>query len=91
VKGLQTIVAALPSHLGKEIFDLFMEYETGTSSEAIQLKDIDVFEMILQAFEYEKGGVAPVSTNLTPPQLKASPWKISSAALRASSRLLRCG
>jgi saccharopine dehydrogenase-like NADP-dependent oxidoreductase/5'-deoxynucleotidase YfbR-like HD superfamily hydrolase len=54
VKGLQTIIAGLPSHIGKEIFDLFMDYETGTSVEAIQLKDFDKFEMILQASEYEK-------------------------------------
>lgn len=66
VKGLQTIVAALPPHIGKEIFDLFMEYETGTSAEAIQLKDIDMFEMILQAFEYEKGGAPTLQEDLAP-------------------------
>ncbi len=31
------------------------EYESQTSSEAKAVKDLDRFEMILQAFEYEKG------------------------------------
>ncbi|RUS12902.1 hypothetical protein BC937DRAFT_86746, partial [Endogone sp. FLAS-F59071] len=30
------------------------EYENGESKEAIFVKDLDRFEMILQAFEYEK-------------------------------------
>jgi putative hydrolase of HD superfamily len=39
--------------LGQELLDLWEEYEQGTSREAIYAKDIDKFEMILQAHEYE--------------------------------------
>lgn len=31
------------------------EYETGTSAEAMVVKDLDKFDMILQAYEYEQG------------------------------------
>lgn len=33
------------------------EYEEGKSAEAIIVKDLDMFDMIFQAFEYEKGEV----------------------------------
>ena len=39
--------------LGQELLDLWEEYEEGTSREALYVKDIDKFEMILQAHEYE--------------------------------------
>ncbi|EEQ97853.1 conserved hypothetical protein [Perkinsus marinus ATCC 50983] len=38
----------------QEIEDLWNEFEAGVSQEAIYAKDIDKFEMVLQAFEYEK-------------------------------------
>ena len=31
------------------------EYEHGTSPEAVVVKDLDKFDMIFQAFEYEQG------------------------------------
>lgn len=40
--------------LGLELLSLFEEYEQGTSREALYVKDIDKFEMILQAHEYEQ-------------------------------------
>ena len=39
----------------KEIFDLWQEYESGTTPEALIVKDLDKLEMLFQAFEYEKG------------------------------------
>lgn len=39
--------------LGSELLALWMEYEGGTSEDAILVKDIDKFEMIVQADEYE--------------------------------------
>eukprot|EP00252_Welwitschia_mirabilis_P018230 TRINITY_DN40517_c0_g1_i1.p1 TRINITY_DN40517_c0_g1~~TRINITY_DN40517_c0_g1_i1.p1 ORF type:complete len:211 (-),score=56.76 TRINITY_DN40517_c0_g1_i1:117-749(-) len=39
---------------GKEIYDLWNEYETNSSPEAKIVKDFDKVEMILQALEYEK-------------------------------------
>jgi putative hydrolase of HD superfamily len=41
-------------HLGQELIDLWQEYEDGTSREALYVKDIDKFEMVLQAHEYEQ-------------------------------------
>ena len=50
---LQAVLGA--SHpLGEELLDLWDEYEAGTSTEALYVKDIDKFEMILQANEYEE-------------------------------------
>ncbi|KAK6523610.1 hypothetical protein TWF281_001592 [Arthrobotrys megalospora] len=40
--------------VAKELTELFEEYEAGTTKEAVFVKDIDVYDMILQAFEYEK-------------------------------------
>ncbi|KAK6352348.1 hypothetical protein TWF730_009178 [Orbilia blumenaviensis] len=40
--------------VAKELIELFEEYEAGTTPEAVFVKDIDVYDMILQAFEYEK-------------------------------------
>ncbi|KAF8817929.1 hypothetical protein IE077_002751 [Cardiosporidium cionae] len=50
----ETIKSDLTGDLGKEIYDLWIEFEEGTTKEAQIIKDIDRFEMILQAFEYEK-------------------------------------
>ena len=40
--------------LGHELLALWEEYEAGTSREAVYAKDIDKFEMIVQADEYER-------------------------------------
>jgi putative hydrolase of HD superfamily len=40
--------------LGYELLSLFDEYEKGETPEAILVKDIDKFELILQAHEYEE-------------------------------------
>lgn len=39
-----------------EIRDLWQEYEDVSSPEANLVKDLDKFEMIVQALEYEKCG-----------------------------------
>jgi putative hydrolase of HD superfamily len=43
----------LSNPLGQELLDLWEEYECGESIESRFVKDIDKFEMILQADEYE--------------------------------------
>lgn len=48
--------------LGKELFDLWREYEDQQSVEAIYCKDIDKFEMVVQAFEYEEKHLQPRNT-----------------------------
>eukprot|EP00275_Glaucocystis_incrassata_P001562 EC123335.1.p1 GENE.EC123335.1~~EC123335.1.p1 ORF type:complete len:192 (+),score=31.90 EC123335.1:74-649(+) len=42
------------SPIGDEMFSLWTEYEDGTTPEAKFVKDVDKFEMILQASEYEQ-------------------------------------
>ncbi|KAI0559111.1 Metal-dependent nucleoside 5'-monophosphatase [Gracilaria domingensis] len=42
------------SPAGKDMYELWKEYEDGTTEEAKLMKDIDKFEMILQADEYER-------------------------------------
>ncbi len=39
--------------IGKEILELWLEYEEGTSVEASLARQLDKFEMIVQANEYE--------------------------------------
>jgi putative hydrolases of HD superfamily len=54
--GIQLFKAQLNgSPFSLEIESLWLEYENGTSPEAKVCKDFDKYEMILQAFEYEKG------------------------------------
>lgn len=40
--------------IAREIVELWREYETQSTREAILIKQIDKFEMVLQAFVYEK-------------------------------------
>lgn len=40
--------------VGRELYDLWTEYEAGESPAAVLMKDIDKFEMILTAYEYEQ-------------------------------------
>ena len=39
---------------GQLLQDLFDEYEEGTSREAILVKDVDKYELLVQAVEYER-------------------------------------
>lgn len=53
--ALKAILADLDApEVTKEIFDLWMEYEEGTSKEAQLARELDKFEMIVQADEYEQ-------------------------------------
>ncbi|XP_014767681.1 5'-deoxynucleotidase HDDC2 [Octopus bimaculoides] len=40
--------------VGQEFFQLWQEYENVSSKEAEYVKDLDKFEMVLQAYEYEQ-------------------------------------
>ena len=46
----------LPSQVGRHVANLWQEYDSGESPEAVLLKDLDKLEMILQAHEYETEG-----------------------------------
>lgn len=48
------IASFLPGHGAQEVLQLWREYEYQSSPEAQFVKDLDKFEMIFQALEYEK-------------------------------------
>ncbi|GFS20275.1 HD domain-containing protein 2-like [Elysia marginata] len=48
------IASFLPGHGAQEVLQLWREYEHQLSPEAMFVKDLDKFEMIFQALEYEK-------------------------------------
>lgn len=52
--AMEQIRSVVGDPLGKELFDLWKEYEELKTPEAIYCKDIDKFEMVMQAYEYEK-------------------------------------
>ena len=54
-RALDEMLVVLEGSLAsQEIMDLWKEYEEEESEIALFVKDVDKFEMILQAFEYEK-------------------------------------
>jgi putative hydrolase of HD superfamily len=53
--ALKTILEDIAApDVTREIFDLWLEYEDGTSKEAQLARELDKFEMIVQANEYEE-------------------------------------
>lgn len=56
LRGLEAIkkLTSLLGSSGKDLFDLWKEYEEGKTNEAIFVKSVETFEMLLQAYEYEK-------------------------------------
>lgn len=53
-KALQKIVSKLPSELGKEVKNLWLDYEKGLSREGRFFRQTDRLESFLQAIEYWK-------------------------------------
>ncbi|KAK6337872.1 hypothetical protein TWF696_001350 [Orbilia brochopaga] len=49
-----TLLEKVNPRLARELVELFEEYENGDTKEAAFVRDIDVYDMLLQAFEYEK-------------------------------------
>ncbi|KAK0053919.1 HD domain-containing protein 2 [Biomphalaria pfeifferi] len=47
------ITSLVPDEAGKEMYQLWLEYENQSSPEAQFVKDLDKFEMLVQAYEYE--------------------------------------
>lgn len=54
-EAMKKLSGMLSPKIGDELLALFDEYECGETPEAIYCRDIDAFEMILQAREYEQG------------------------------------
>ncbi|KAK3087112.1 hypothetical protein FSP39_001846, partial [Pinctada imbricata] len=57
--AMKEITALVNKDIGDEIYSLWLEYEEQSSEEAKFVKDLDKFEMILQAHEYEKSDGRP--------------------------------
>ncbi|CDS10189.1 Putative Hydrolase-HD superfamily protein [Lichtheimia ramosa] len=52
MQDFQSMLGNTP--VAQEIVDLWQEYEDAKTPEALLVKDLDKFEMIVQALEYEK-------------------------------------
>lgn len=52
MRDFQRLLGDTP--MAKEIVELWQEYEDAQTPEALLVKDLDKFEMIVQALEYEK-------------------------------------
>ena len=52
-KAMEELSALVGGEAGGELYELWEEYENQLTPEANFVKDVDRFEMILQAFEYE--------------------------------------
>lgn len=51
--AMKQICSLVPEEVGQELYELWEDYEFQRSEEAKFVKDLDKFEMILQAQEYE--------------------------------------
>ncbi|KAI6646574.1 hypothetical protein LOD99_12695 [Oopsacas minuta] len=51
--AIERISSLLPESVGNEISQLWEEYEKGETPESVYVKDLDKFDMIFQAYEYE--------------------------------------
>lgn len=62
LSAITSISSLLPEWSQAEIMQLWTEYENISSPEAVIVKDLDKFDMILQAFEYEKAHKVDLSS-----------------------------
>ncbi|XP_035227350.1 5'-deoxynucleotidase HDDC2-like isoform X2 [Stegodyphus dumicola] len=61
MEAMQKLCSLVGEEIGKEFMHLFEEYENQTTAEAKAVKDLDKFDMILQAYEYEKESTESLS------------------------------
>lgn len=52
--SIQKLVSLLPEKASKRLFDLYKEYECHQSKEALLVKELDRFDLCLQAHQYEQ-------------------------------------
>eukprot|EP00919_Chromeraceae_sp_WS-2016_P039339 GHVR01093837.1.p2 GENE.GHVR01093837.1~~GHVR01093837.1.p2 ORF type:complete len:112 (-),score=26.30 GHVR01093837.1:124-459(-) len=50
---MKTITQSCPAAIGEEILNLWMEYGKGETEESKYVCDLDLYEMMLQAVQYE--------------------------------------
>ena len=63
-KAMQHIARVIGGSLGQELADLWKEYEEQTTALAIVVKDLDKFEMLAQAYEYESQHLVKLGADL---------------------------
>jgi 5'-deoxynucleotidase YfbR-like HD superfamily hydrolase len=85
--AMQHIVRIVGEPLGSELADLWKEYEEQSTPTAVVVKDLDKFEMLAQALEYEQehlrdcpAGASPLqdiprSLNTPPPPITEQPLR----------------
>jgi putative hydrolase of HD superfamily len=59
---IRSLVSEHSEDVASEIHDLFMEYEYHETAESILVHDFDKFEMVAQAYEYEKDHQKPLDS-----------------------------
>uniref|UniRef100_A0A914VYV6 5'-deoxynucleotidase HDDC2 n=1 Tax=Plectus sambesii TaxID=2011161 RepID=A0A914VYV6_9BILA len=52
--AMERIAELVPNEVGKELVELWQEYEKGETAEARAVKQLDKFDMMAQAHEYEQ-------------------------------------
>lgn len=60
MEAMDYLVSLLPGQLAPSAIylrELFDEYEVGITAEAVVVKDVDKYELLVQAVEYEKDAV----------------------------------
>ncbi|XP_057366154.1 5'-deoxynucleotidase HDDC2-like [Daphnia carinata] len=57
--AMETLIKLVPELAADDLKALFMEYENQVTNEAILVKDLDRFDMICQAYEYEESRNKP--------------------------------
>eukprot|EP00919_Chromeraceae_sp_WS-2016_P039336 GHVR01093832.1.p1 GENE.GHVR01093832.1~~GHVR01093832.1.p1 ORF type:complete len:167 (-),score=34.30 GHVR01093832.1:124-624(-) len=53
LEAMKTITQSCPAAIGEEILNLWMEYGKGETEESKYVCDLDLYEMMLQAVQYE--------------------------------------
>lgn len=59
-EAITEISTLIPAFSSKEVLDLYEEYESQETPEALWVKDCDRYDLILTAFEYEKRDETPM-------------------------------
>jgi len=60
-QAMEKLVKLVPELAAKDLKELFTEYESQTTKNATLVKDLDRFDMICQAYEYEESSKEPLS------------------------------
>lgn len=60
-QAMKELVDLVPELAGRDMSGLFHEYEEQLTAEAVLVKDLDRFDMIFQAFEYEQSVAGPLA------------------------------